>query len=310
MDPTTSWKTDITKELQDNPRLNRVIEIIENEIEAIKQDNFESVSSVSALSKSSRKRKRATSWSEILQDIDVKFENEYIDPCSFSEMNNVQVDTFLRQRGALDHKKAILEKLQEALTGPLLPSPSNMTWDNALRILDGPVSDSDTKIMECLPEVDDIGELPDIIKELDVTFRNVSETDACIRVIFVLYYTFKSIEGVKIEAQPTVHGHATSTDFLIRLVKDNQVMCLIEVKKADVYTALTLESSNTAQVIREAHIMLRKCSRDISVILTNGLIWSFGLVKKTENNKINIFSTKTMNFSLEVSQILRKLISL
>ena len=123
--------------------------------------------------------------------------------------------------------------------------------------------------------------------------------DACIRVIFILYHTFKDLEGVQ---KPIFEGHTT---FTIRLVKDEQILLLLEVKKVEINTDLQVETKSTAQAVREAYIVLQKCSQDTEIpfVLTNSRSWSFGLAKITEN----IISTKTVffNFSL-VTRILKK----
>ena len=68
-------------------------------------------------------------------------------------------------------------------------------------------------------------------------------------------------------------------------------MGFIEVKKAEVTTALTTTSRETAQVIREAHILTREqgCQR-VPFAITNASLWSFGLAEKA-NTRVKIVET-------------------
>lgn len=55
--------------------------------------------------------------------------------------------------------------------------------------------------------------------------------------------------------QPSLTKHGAFTDFLFVLKKENKGMEFIEKKRSGVYTDLNLTTSETAQVIREAHIL-------------------------------------------------------
>ena len=87
--------------------------------------------------------------------------NNNVEPHSVSQMNDQQITQFLSQRDALDHEVAIMERLHQAILG--LPTPSNITWADAAKILDCPISHDETKIMQSLPYADEISEIPLII---------------------------------------------------------------------------------------------------------------------------------------------------
>ena len=58
-----------------------------------------------------------------------------------------------------------------------------------------------------------------------------------------------------IHCQPSVDGHTAVTDFLIVIKEDEKPKLLIEAEKASINTDLRLRSDQTAQVIRELHII-------------------------------------------------------
>ena len=47
---------------------------------------------------------------------------------------------------------------------------------------------------------------------------------------------------------------------------------------------------STAQVLREAHILMYKdqCLTDLPIVLTNGLVWLFGVVERAPHQKIKV----------------------
>ena len=63
----------------------------------------------------------------------------------------------------------------------------------------------------------------------------------------------------------------------------------IKVKKVDTYTNLSIKTSSTAQVLKEVHIFLSTIAslERLLFILTNSLVWSFGL-PETVGNKIKV----------------------
>jgi hypothetical protein len=84
------------------------------------------------------------------------------------------------------------------------------------------------------------------------------------------------LEGIKIELQPSMDKHANFTDMLILSV-NGEVQGFIEVKKASMNTDIPLPSKETAQAIREAHILtLESKIESVPFALTNSIVWSFG----------------------------------
>lgn len=67
-----------------------------------------------------------------------------------------------------------------------------------------------------------------------------------------------------------------------------QVKRFIEVKKPAIGTDLWTQSDETAHALREAHIMLQEAQEHTTMpfLLTNGSIFSFGIVSKTATTKI------------------------
>ena len=300
------WNTQLESALADQPDLlSRIKDSIQIEIDAAKQDGIESASTTSS---KSRKRKRELYWTEILHGTGLTFEDEYVDPRSLLEWNDAQLNNFLYRRNAFEYKTFILSRLNEASGG--LPSPSKMTWELCRKILHGPISRDDTTIMAGLPE--EGVDISTTMGNLDKIFTNASEMDACVRVMFILYETFKGVDGIEISAQPSFGEHPIFTDFLIRLCRNDTLLLLIEVKKPAIYADLHLQNEATAQVIREVQIVLNKASVNTTIpfILTNSLIWSVGMAQKTEDNKVKIISTKNVqpNNTKLLAQILRKFV--
>ena len=78
---------------------------------------------------------------------------------------------------------------------------------------------------------------------------------------------------------------------------DDQPLLLIEVKKYEVNTLLSIESNTTAQVLRVQIVFAQGKCEKISFILTNFSIWSFGEAQKVCGNrvKVNSFSQILVN---------------
>jgi hypothetical protein len=88
---------------------------------------------------------------------------------------------------------------------------------------------------------------------------------------------------------------------------------ILEVKRPDIHTNLHLPNKYTAQVLREAHIVLRKTPncKEIPFALTNSLLWSFGLAQMADDNKLQVVSTKNLlDTELSVVQCILKKYSL
>ena len=182
-----------------------------------------------------------------------------------------------------------------------LPSPSNMTWEDAKRILATTDFGDESELMKDLPPVEEcmVRQLKDVVMEAEEMFENRSEMDACVRILHVLCTVIRAIpkdkrKKLKIQCQPTVNGHATFTNFLIVIKEDDHPKLLIETKKARISTDLSLKTEETAQVIRELHI-IANCN-PLPFLLTNAKLWSFGLGAKV-GNKVSVTSTKHISLS-------------
>lgn len=119
--------------------------------------------------------------------------------------------------------------------------------------------------------------------------------DACVRIVFLLYFiATESEHTIEVQTQPSIEGHACFTDFLILVKRSDVVVFLVQVKKSSINTSLHLKSKETAQVLREAHILLQKMplGQNLPFILTNGMNWSFGLGLRSnqQSQKIDICS--------------------
>ena len=124
----------------------------------------------------------------------------------------------------------------------------------------------------------------DMMKILSSKFKNVTEMEATARVLLLVIEAVNKQE-VTVQLQPTISGHTTFTDIYI-LVKDGNKspLFIIEVKRFDINTTLG-ETKETAQVLREAHILLTEVSsmkEELPFILTNSETWSFGLATKKD----------------------------
>ncbi len=123
-------------------------------------------------------------------------------------------------------------------------------------------------------------------------FRNVTEMEAVMRVGATVLCAVKDLDVV-VQLHPSVTNHRTFTDFLFVIKDTTQAICFIEVKKATDSTSLTLQADSTAQALREAHILIANNtdeSATIPFLLTNSLMWSFGVAAK-RSSKIAVIST-------------------
>ena len=147
-------------------------------------------------------------------------------------------------------------------------------------------------------------EMSDGVKELlevaEKRMSNVTEMEATGR---ILLYVLDAVRlmPVKIKLQPGLLDHPVFTDFLIFLIDsssgDQIPKCLIEVKKSSLNTNLRLLVPSTAQALREAHIAITHYKlSEFPFILTNGMIWSFGLAEAS-GEKIKV--TQYIHFSVD-----------
>ena len=169
-----------------------------------------------------------------------------------------------------------------------------MTVDDIPRILDGslPISGLLSEDRDRVPTISQW--LKHDMTRYVKSFKYVSEMEATIRVLSIICEVVEELPDIQIKLQPSLQNHSTYTDFLIYLESSGSPLLIIEVKKqADV--ALFGENVNTAQVLREAHLVLQdeKCKvQKLSFILTNAEIWSLGIAEKA-GNKIKV--TKCYN---------------
>lgn len=94
-----------------------------------------------------------------------------------------------------------------------------MTWDDAKKVLHSLEFGDETELMKDLNQVEDqdVKELESVLGETNKVFKNITEVDACVRVVMVLMTVFRMIpeerrNKLKIKCQPSVMGHS---DFLI-----------------------------------------------------------------------------------------------
>ena len=181
-----------------------------------------------------------------------------------------------------------------------LPPPSQMTWQQVPRIL-----------AEKIPASSDLGNISEtpaieavqtVRAKLDKLFRHVTEMEATIRVAMYVIEAAWHIEDVEIHMQPSVAKHSTFTDFLFVLTREKKVMGLIEIKKIAVTTDLQTTTRETAQVLREAHILtLEQGCQRVPFAITNFSLWSFGLAAKA-NTRVKIVETYTLFANREKEQ--------
>ena len=181
-----------------------------------------------------------------------------------------------------------------------IPPPSQMTWQQVPRILADKIpSSSDLGNISETPAIEAV---QTVRAKLDKLFRNVTEMEATIRVSMYVIEASWNIDGVEIQMQPSVAKHSTFTDFLFVLTREKKVMGLIEIKKIDVTTDLNTTTRETAQVIREAHILtLEQGCQRVPFAITNSSLWSFGLAEKA-NTRVKIVETYTLLSNSEKEQ--------
>ena len=156
-----------------------------------------------------------------------------------------------------------------------LPSPSNMAWSDVKRILVGsiPQSDSTVNIASCQQNATAVAMLKQVCKLVS----NHSEMDATARVLMLVMEAAWDMDNVAIQLQPSFVAHSMFTDFLIHI---NQ-FSFIELKRVEITTDLEMPTKQTAQALREAHIiLLEKNAEHVTFALTNFRLWSFGRAKK------------------------------
>ena len=75
----------------------------------------------------------------------------------------------------------------------------------------------------------------------------------------------------------------------------------LKLEKSEINCDLRLQTVSTAQALREAHILLNssttQCTQ-IPFVLTNALIWSFGLAKKSSSSSSKIVIKRRFHISI------------
>ena len=162
---------------------------------------------------------------------------------------------------------------------------------------------------------EEIQKLQSRLKLVNDVVSNLTQGGAICRVLTILIAMFGTVNEAdrgkyKIRIQPTIEGHPVFKDCLIV-----ENCLLIEAKRSTIYTSLTIQSEETAQVLREVQIYLNHQRLDmLPFVLTNGIVWSFGIAKK-RLDKIEVTSTVNLNIDssssddlLTIYSLLKKLI--
>ena len=143
----------------------------------------------------------------------------------------------------------------------------------------------------------------EFLRRVNKYFRNVTEAETLLRVLCYVCNAINSLdadaEGLTVQLQPSISNHQTFTDILVVVSEINLPRCFIEVKNVTLSTDLTLQTDQSAQALREAHLLLcesRYSLQEIPFVLTNSSQWSFGNAKK-RGEKIHL--DKIMNILLD-----------
>ena len=118
-----------------------------------------------------------------------------------------------------------------------------------------------------------------------------SEMEATIRIFTVVLEVIdriakKTQRELRIQLQPSL---PIFTDILIKITDSEVPLLIIEAKKTSIATNLSPFQDATAQVIREAHIVLQKFPiKEIPFILTNSNSWGVGIAEKGEGQFIRM----------------------
>lgn len=267
----------------------------------------------SVSSNRSKKRRVDSSWEAIFNDLeingDIKPDVIHTFSTSFTPAEFLQASDRLK---AIICTGAGIEGWAEKITGAIrssqqgLPTPSTMKWLDVPRILTPqevpPYTDvTASELFECTEA--ELKSFKILFNDADKAVGKHSEADASCRVFVVLLCLFQSSQTpLSIACQPTLRTHP---DYLITVNNGNKKYVIIEVKKFDTTCDITLPYDATAQILREAHIMLTNRDVDISelvFILTNSIDWSFGTAKKV-GDKIRVESTHHYNLHVNDQQL-------
>lgn len=229
-------------------------------------------------------------------------DEEYIKPYHFADMNETQQCNFMRRLGLdSENQQFIKVKIKELMQCRAIPSPSAMKWENVKSILHGELPESASQPVP----IDDITDsrvsedfLQLIVALVQKKFRRQSEMEVVVRIFLLVLFVVADLESnIRVELQPSCHGHSAFTDFLIKVTTPLNQVRIIEVKRPDVGVDLLLELDTTAQALREAHILLcndNQIESPMPFILTNGNVWSCGQAARHTLSKITLESVHTV----------------
>jgi hypothetical protein len=166
-----------------------------------------------------------------------------------------------------------------------------MTVEHIPRILDGKMPSA--SLLHAIAE-DGIA-ISEILK-YDMTrfttfFSYTSEMEATVRVISLICEVAQDLtnDNIRIKLQPSLRGHATFTDLLICVESSGSLLLITEVVKPAM-SAMFGENDPTAQILREAHIVLHDKNFNVQklwFILTNASLWSIGMAENA-GDKIKV----------------------
>ncbi len=255
--------------------------------------------------RSSRKRAREVVWADVFMgDTDVVIpSDEFNTPDHFNTMTASQQARFLRGYNMEDNLENVGRKVTECLSFKPIPSPSNMKWSNISSILESKC-DNVIRALEAatLPEVKlDAITIMEILK---CKFKNQSEIDVVIKIFSLILCVIADLPAITVTLQPTEFGHTCFTDFLIKIKNGSSYTRLIEVKRATTMVDMSNEADETAQALREVHILLQNTPdcNTAPFLLTNGKVFSFAIVSKTDTSKIRLQAATTILCDLNCSE--------
>ena len=137
-------------------------------------------------------------------------------------------------------------------------------------------------------------EMQEVFKLVHKHVRAYSEMETTVQVLFVVLEVFKRLNNEAVQLQPSVAGHPVFTDLFIIVKCSSVPLLLIEVKNSGTATIIQQDNKETAQVLREAQIVLNEHKlQEIPFILTNSTTWGIGEAKKLNPKFIKLTSNTT-----------------
>ena len=252
--------------------------------------------------RSSKKRAREVGWLDIFEENPLTLTEEFITPEQYMTMSTNQKIKFRRQNDLKVNLQEVQLRITQCFSRKPIPSPSNMKWDTIDIILENKfplkrIQDFSGEHKQVKLDADAFMEI------LDTKFENRTEMEVVVRIFSLLVCVVSDLENVHIRLQPSEYGHPCFTEFLIEIRNGTSIKRLIEVKKSTIMVDLGAKSDETAQALREAHIMLQTSPVQTiePFLITNGKVFSFGMVSKTETTKIRLEAVTTIICDLNSS---------